>query len=96
MSRRGYTLCGMAQVITNAYHNGGALAAELVDNNGEGIATLSVNMPELSHLLGDGEFFAKTWSENHDIAEDALASGVFRDTGRTSGDTVDAHIWTFR
>jgi hypothetical protein len=89
-------LFGTANVITDAYRNGGRLAVEIVDDNGEAITTLSVNMPECSHLLGDGEFFAKTWSENHDIAEDALASGIFRDTGRTSGDIVNAQIWTFR
>ncbi len=53
-------------------------------------------MTKCSQLLGDGEFFAKTWSENEEIAADALASGIFRDTGRTSGDIVNAPIWTFR
>lgn len=89
-------LCGKANVITSTYHKGGRLSVELVDDNGDEIAMLSVNMPECSRFLGDGEFFAKTWSENETIAEDALASGIFRDTGRTSGDTVNARIWTFR
>jgi hypothetical protein len=84
-----------ANVITDAYRNGGRLAVELVDDNGESITMLSVNMPEFSHLLGDGEFFAKTWSENQDIAKDSLASGIFRDTGRMSGDIVNAKIWKF-
>ena len=89
-------LCGTANVITNTYHKGGKLSVELVADSGEEIAMLSVNMPECSHLLGDGEFFAKTWSENEEIAEDALASGIFRDTRRTSGDIVNAPIWTFK
>ena len=87
---------GKVNVVTSAYQRGGKLAVELVAEDGEDIATLSVNMPECSQILGDGEFFAKTWSENEEIAADALASGIFRDTGRTSGDTVNAQIWTFR
>ena len=87
-------LCGTANVITNTYQRGGKLSVELAAESGEEIATLSVNMPECSHLLGNGEFFAKTWSENEEIAEDALASGIFRDTGRRSDNIVNAPIWT--
>ena len=89
-------LFGNVNVITNTYENGGKLSVELVADSGEDITTLSVNMPECSHLLGDREFFAKTWSENTEIAEDAQASGIFRDTGRTSDNNVNAAIWTFR
>ena len=89
-------LCGTANVITNTYQRGGKLSVELAAESGEEIATLSVNMPECSHLLDDGEFFAKTWSENEEIAEDALASGIFRDTGRRSDNIVNAPIWTFK
>lgn len=89
-------LCGTANVITNTYQRGGKLSVELVADSGEEITTLSVNMPECSHLLGDGEFFAKTWSENEGIAEDALVSGIFRDTGRRSDNIVNAPIWTFK
>jgi hypothetical protein len=89
-------LCGTANVVTNTYQHGGKLSVELVADSGEPIAMLSVNMPECSHLLSDGEFFAKTWSENALIADDALASGIFRDTGRRSGVIVNAPIWTFK
>ena len=89
-------LCGTANVVTNTYQRGGKLSVELVADSGEEIAMLSVNMPERSHLLGDGEFFAKTWSENEEIAEDALASGIFHDTGRRSDNIVSAPIWTFK
>jgi hypothetical protein len=76
------------------------MSVELVDENGESIAMLSVNFPESSHLLGENEFFAKTWEENEEIAEDALASGIFKDTGRRSSygfmsSLVNASIWTF-
>lgn len=66
---------------------------ELVDLNGEGIAMLSVNIPESSHLLGENEFFVKTWSENEEIAKDALASGIFRDTNRCNSGFLRASIW---
>src|SRR5665213_894377 len=49
-------LCGTANVVTNTYQHGGKLSVELVAENGEPIAMLSVNMPECSHLLSDGEF----------------------------------------
>ena len=86
---------GKATVVTNTYCNGDNLAVELVDESGEPMAMLSVNMPESSHLLGENEFFAKTWSENEELSEDALASGIFRDTGRTSDGFLKAKIWTF-
>lgn len=89
-------LCGTANVVTNRYQHGGKLAVELVAESGEEIGMLSVNIPECSHELSDGEFFAKTWSENEEIAEDALASGIFRDTGRRSSNIVNAQIWTFQ
>ena len=89
-------LFGTAHIVTGTYRSEGRLAVEIVDAHGESIATLSVNMPEHAHLLGKNEFFAKTWSENQEIAEEALASGHFLDTGRTSGDVVNASIWTLK
>jgi hypothetical protein len=89
-------LFGTAHVATGTYRSGGGLAVEIVDGHGESIATLSVNMPEREHLLGENEFFAKTWSENEEIATEALASGHFLDTGRTSGDVLNARIWRLK
>ena len=86
---------GQVEVITLTYENGGGLAVALVDEQGEPITVLSVNLPEFAHQLGEAEFFAKTWSENAPLADDALASGIFRDTGRTSGGCLNAQIWTF-
>jgi hypothetical protein len=87
---------GRAVVVKDTYQNGDKLSVELIDEGGELIAVLSVNIPEFSHLLGENEFFVKTWSENQEIAEDALASGIFRNTGRKSDGFLDARIWTFR
>jgi len=91
---------GTATVRTSTYQSGDAMSVELIDENGESIAMLSVNFPESAHLLGENEFFAKTWEENEEIAEDALASGIFKDTGRTSSygfmsSLVNASIWAF-
>ena len=86
---------GTATVVMQTYEHGGNRAVELVDGNGEPIFMLSVNLPESSHLLREREFFVKTWSENAEIAEDALASGMFRRIGRTSGGALNAPIWTF-
>lgn len=44
---------------------------------------LSVNIPDMAHVLGKGEFFAKNWSENAYLFADAASSDLFEDTGRT-------------
>ena len=86
---------GTVTVVMQTYEVGSNCAVELVDDKGEPMFMLSVNLPESSHLLREREFFVKTWSENQEIAEDALASGIFRRTGRTSGGALNAPIWTF-
>lgn len=86
---------GTATVVRSTYAENGEMAVTLFNDDGEELAVLSVNLPASSRLLGENEFFAKTWSENEEIAEDALASGVFHDTGRTSDDFLKAKIWTF-
>lgn len=48
--------------------------------SGEPMGHLTVNLPD--HELGDREVFIKNWSENEPLAKAALASGLFRDTGR--------------
>ena len=59
-------------------------------------AILTVNIPECDKLLRPGEFFVKTWSENETIAKEALASGLFVDTGRrVESGFVEAQIWRF-
>ena len=64
--------------------------------NGQLAAVLTVNIPELDKVLKPGEFFVKTWSENETIAKEALASGLFVDTGkRLESGFVEAQIWRF-
>lgn len=45
-------------------------------------AKLSVNVKDSSLHLPPNHFYAKTYSENEDLAADAMASGLFEDTGR--------------
>ena len=62
---------------------------------GERIATLTVNIPEAE--IADDEIIVKTWSENEGIAKDALASGLFEDTGRRiPTGFVEAQVWRVR
>lgn len=84
---------GRATVEISSYQKGGGLAVRLIDQDNEPLIVLSVNIPESVHLLGKNEFFAKTWSENEELAEDALASGIFSATGRGSGGFLNAAIW---
>jgi hypothetical protein len=61
----------------------GPLAVALLDSDGEPLANLSVNIvcsstcPRDSRDLPDGHFYAKTWSENRELAAEALRSGLF-------------------
>lgn len=62
----------------------GPLAIVLQTENGEPLATLSVNMyrPECSHDSRDlpaGCFYAKDYGGQEEIAAEALASGLFRE-----------------
>jgi hypothetical protein len=73
-------------------------AIELVLADGEPFGTLTVNIPEALEVhkekLGDMEIVVKTWSENEALAEAALKTGLFEDTGRRiSTGFVLAQIW---
>lgn len=72
----------------------GPMAVFLVDSEaGDRIGVLSVNLPE-SAELAEGEFCAKTWSENEPLVRPALASGLFEDTGRrVHAGFVEAQVW---
>ena len=88
---------GDVEIVTDTYKNNGALAVQLVlCNEGEDLATLSVNMDD-SHLLGEGVFYAKTYSENEEIAKVAMDSGWFEKVGagRQSG-FVTLPLWKLR
>jgi hypothetical protein len=69
------------EIITDRYGNG-RLAVQLVEN-GEGYATVSVNLP-MEHI-GRDEFVFKTYSENEGLYEALLRAGVIEWTGRVAG-----------
>lgn len=67
---------GEVNVVLGKYAEG-SLAVSLVSKSGEPIATLSVWFPE-SKELPPSHFYLKDWSENHEIAVDAIAGGLIR------------------
>ena len=84
---------GDMEVEVILYKTGGTAVLLIQDNYR--FATLSVNFPEVK--LEEGEFAVKTWSENEQIAADALASGIFIDTGkRIQSGYVEASVWRFK
>jgi hypothetical protein len=79
-------------VETARYGNGRTAVLLVTEGTGERYATLSTNLAEGS--LADNEFYAKTYSENTEIAQVALASGLFTDTGRSArSGFVSLPIW---
>ena len=88
------TSYGPATLRFGSYPRSGQTAVQLFLAGGELLATLSLNIPEKGNLLGEGEFFAKTYSENEEIAQACLASGRFEDTGkRVASGFVQVEIW---
>ena len=65
----------------NTYRGNGRIAVSLVENDEihSPYGMLSVNTDA---QLSRGEFVVKTWSENEGIAQAALDSGFFEDTGK--------------
>lgn len=87
------TRYGDMHVEKTQYKTGGP--AVILYHEGHRFATLSVNFWEIE--LEEGEFAVKTWSENEEIAADALASGLFIDTGkRIKSGYVEASVWRFK
>lgn len=74
-----------------SYQNGQP-RVQLWDNEGP-VGTLSVASAHHADLA-PGEFLAKVWSENEEIATCALKSGLFTDTGRrVPMGHVEAQVW---
>ena len=77
------------------HHYSNQRKAILLMQEGGAVAVLSVNLHD--QILLEGEFFIKTWSENYQIAQDALASGLFIDTGkRVKAGYCEASVWRFK
>lgn len=79
----------------------GPVAVVLTTDDGEPLATLSVNMytPECSRSSRDLPadcFYVKQWSENEKLAADALKSGLFierDDLPHAESGFVSAPVW---
>ena len=82
----------------------GPTAIVLETADGEPLGKLSVNMykPYCSHDsrdLPDDCFYVKRWSENEEIAVEALASGLFierPDLPQATSGEVSAPVWEIR
>lgn len=93
---------GLVRVLRTNYGGPrGPLAITLQCDNGEPLATLSVNMyrPECSRdsrELPADCFYAKRWSENEELSAEALASGLFverADMPEAESGWVSAPVW---
>lgn len=61
-------------------YSNGRPALQLVDEDGLPYAKLTVNIPEVDQ--GEEELFIKDWAENEFLANAAITSGLFEDTGK--------------
>lgn len=93
---------GAVRVVRATYEGSkGPTAIVLQCDDGEPLATLSVNMytPECSHdstALPADCFYVKQWSENEELAKDAMASGLFKlrdDLPAARSGYVSAPVW---
>jgi hypothetical protein len=82
-------------LVTQSTYAVGLPAVVLVDADGELLIKLSVCLPDAPRVIWPF-FWAKTWSENGELAAEALASGLFADTGtRTPAGHAMAQLWRF-
>lgn len=81
------------RLILERYRNGRS-AIRMESGIGEPYGVLTVNIPEA--VLATEEILVKTWAENEPFRAPALASGLFKDTGRRIRiEFVDAEVWKF-
>jgi hypothetical protein len=94
------TAYGLALICIGRYAAGGAIAVQLINDNDalpEPMATFSTNLVPSGAVLGLDEFNVKSWSENEDLVEPMLATGLFEDTGRrTRSGYVASPVWRLK
>lgn len=66
----------IASLDASSKYGNGAMAVQAFCSDGEDACTVSVNIPEETHRLADGEFFVKAWSENELPVSRLIAQGV--------------------
>jgi hypothetical protein len=70
----------------------GTPTVQLYDSDGLPYATFSAHLPNIQ--LQPDEVLVKTWSENADLREPMLATGLFVDTGgRLPLGHITAEVW---
>jgi hypothetical protein len=52
------------------------MGVQCLTGDGDLAATISVNVPEFAHRLGEGEFFLKDWSENSVAVKSLIDRGI--------------------
>ena len=89
---------GVCDVVLARYTgHGKALAVTLQSPEGEPFGVFSTNIADASKLLGEREFFAKTYAENARLVEPMLQSGLFEATDKTVKSAyIDAPIWRIK
>lgn len=85
------------EIVLGKYIKGGQLHVALVGPEGDPCGDFSTNGKAYGAQLGEDEFCVKTWSENEDMVEPMMGTGLFEDTGRRchSG-YVEVPIWRFK
>lgn len=78
--------------ILQAQYRDKSIAIELKEADGGPYGTFSACIPGTA--LADGEFLAKTSSENEDLREPMLQTGLFVDTGRrVPSGFIELEVW---
>lgn len=86
------TLNGETLNIIEARYTDGAPAILLEDEEGDAYATFSTNLDDTNRA--EGEVLVKTWSENEDLRQPMLDTGLFEDTGRrVPNGFIEAEVW---
>lgn len=84
-----------ARILAGRYPSGGALAIQLVSEEGPPESLVfSTNLVQSGAQLAANEFNVKSWSENEPFVAPLLATGLFEDTGRrVRSGFVESPIW---
>jgi hypothetical protein len=90
---------GSATILVGRYPAGGAIAIQLVADDGpaEPMAMFSTNLVPYGAQVSCDEFCVKTWSENEAFVAPMLSTGRFEDTGkRVPSGYVISPVWRIK
>lgn len=86
-------------IIKDKYRINGSLCIRLDEiGSNEPFGVLSVNLPELEEMLeNENQFFAKSWSENEQMANQLRDGDLFKYTGKSFPlNMVEVEIWEIK